>query len=116
MEPSAFAPAEMLRTSRPRARSSLNQVSRMFRAMGDDKRLEILLLLSEKEMHVSAICEAMELNQPAVSHHLTQLRNADLVECHRRGKFKFYRVAADSLNETLRSVFPDPIEVSARDE
>jgi len=87
----------------------------MFRAMGDDKRLEILLLLSEKEMHVSAICEAMELNQPAVSHHLTQLRNADLVECYRQGKYKFYRVAAEALNETLRSVFPESIGVASRE-
>ena len=33
-----------------------------------------------------------EVSQPAISHHLALLRNANLIESRRVGKFSYYRI------------------------
>ena len=79
----------------------------IFKSLADPSRLRILFLLAQQgEMHVSAICEQLDQSQPAVSHHLTQLKNADLVDFRRDGKFNFYRLDSALLGEMLDHFFP----------
>ncbi len=48
------------------------ELVRWFKLLADETRLKILFLLLEKtELNVRSLCEAMELSQPAVSHHLS---------------------------------------------
>src|SRR5256885_10997333 len=50
----------------------------------DENRLQILrILMREGRLHVSKICDELGESQPAVSHHLTQLRHAGLVDFSR---------------------------------
>ena len=44
---------------------------RIFKLLSDETRLRILYSLSQaEELHVRALCELLQLSQPAVSHHL----------------------------------------------
>lgn len=87
---------------------TLNRLTQVFKLLADESRLRILLTLSrEGEMHVSAICRMLGQSQPAVSHHLTLLRMADLVGYRRDGKFNFYRLDAGPLGDTLEKLFAD---------
>ncbi|MCA9074273.1 MAG: winged helix-turn-helix transcriptional regulator [Planctomycetaceae bacterium] len=59
--------------------------------LGDSTRLRILLILDNQgDVHVAGLCEQLELNQPAVSHHLSLLRDAGVVKLRKDGKHNYY--------------------------
>ncbi|MBU7008081.1 ArsR/SmtB family transcription factor [Phosphitispora fastidiosa] len=64
------------------------------RLWGDEVRLKILQMLTEREMCVCEIIDWLDMSQPVVSHHLKILRQAGLVKDCRDGKWIYY-----SLNE-----------------
>lgn len=85
---------------------TLHQLIQVFKLLADESRMRILLMLSrEGEMHVSAICDLLGQSQPAVSHHLTLLRMANLVGFRREGKFNFYYLDGLSLGDMLERLF-----------
>ena len=79
---------------------------RVFKLMSDKTRLRILLYLArEGELHVTAMCERLKQSQPAVSHHLALLRNADIIEPRRDGKHNFYSIRQQRFVELLTEFF-----------
>ena len=86
---------------------TLEQLIDIFKSIADRWRLLILMILArEGETHVSAICRMLGQSQPAVSHHLTQLRNAGLVTYRRDGKFNHYMLDSKLVAEILCKFFP----------
>ena len=84
-------------------------LTEVFKGLADRSRLHILLMLVRHgELNVSAIGEELGQSQPAVSHHLHQLKQAGLIDYRREGKFNFYRLAPDGLDGLLVDLFPDP--------
>ncbi len=67
-----------------------------FRALGDEKRLRIVALLSGGAQCVCDLAVEVGAKQPLLSFHLKTLREAGLVVAARRGKWIYY-----SLNEEL---------------
>ncbi|QLH08750.1 metalloregulator ArsR/SmtB family transcription factor [Candidatus Nitrosotenuis sp. DW1] len=63
-----------------------------WKALSDDSRRQMLLLLKSKEMTPSQIAEHFEFTLPAVSTHLRVLKEADLITEQRQGKNKFYSI------------------------
>jgi len=61
-----------------------------WKAMADDSRREILLMLRKKEMTPSQISKHFEFSFPAVSTHLKILKDADLIKEEKLGKNRFY--------------------------
>lgn len=61
--------------------------------MANPKRIEILFLLGEKEMHVEALAAAMEIKVPNLSQHLAVMREKGVVESRREGNKIFYHLA-----------------------
>ena len=87
---------------------AVKELSELFKSLADENRLKILLMLAERgELNVSAIGERLGQSQPAVSHHLTQLKGAGLVEYRREGKFNFYALHPTGLHELVDHLFPD---------
>lgn len=88
--------------------AAMKRLIEIFKSLADRSRLKILMILSERgEMHVSAICQELDQSQPAVSHHLTQLRNAGLVDYRRDGKFNFYRLDSELVTQLVGEFFPN---------
>jgi ArsR family transcriptional regulator len=86
---------------------TLEQLIEIFKSLADRSRMLILMILAKQgEMHVSAICKLLGQSQPAVSHHLTQLRNAGLVVFRRDGKFNHYALESTLAAEILGKFFP----------
>lgn len=86
----------------------LEGLSRVFKQLGDQSRLKILLALcQEGELHVSALCQLLQQTQPAVSHHLTLLRMSGLVGYRRQGKNNFYRIDSGEVCELIEQLFQD---------
>lgn len=66
------------------------RASTLLKHVSDPTRLQVILLLSEGERHVGALCEALGQSQPAVSHHLALLRHGQIISPRRQGKNNFY--------------------------
>ncbi|MFZ5765441.1 MAG: ArsR/SmtB-type metalloregulator TsoR [Thermodesulfobacteriota bacterium] len=68
-------------------------VAFLAKALADENRLRIILLLTEGKKSVSTIVEEMGISQPLVSHHLKELKRALLVKVERSGPFIYYELA-----------------------
>ncbi|HZZ42218.1 MAG TPA: metalloregulator ArsR/SmtB family transcription factor [Tepidisphaeraceae bacterium] len=68
----------------------MEQLTALFRLLSDRTRLNILLLLGGGERNVTNLCNALNLPQPTVSHHLGLLRMNNIIGCRRNGKQVFY--------------------------
>ena len=62
----------------------------LWKAMADDSRREILLLLRKKKMTPSELAGHFQFTPPALSSHLRILKNADLITEQRHGKNRYY--------------------------
>ncbi|NLW87867.1 MAG: winged helix-turn-helix transcriptional regulator [Planctomycetes bacterium] len=69
-------------------------LSQLFRILGDETRLRILIELQEGPRNVSELCKRLKTPQPTVSHHLSILRMGEVVTSQRNGKEIFYSVNA----------------------
>jgi DNA-binding transcriptional ArsR family regulator len=67
------------------------------KALADDTRQQILEMLLEKEMCVSDIVEAFDMSQPSISHHLSILKQFNLVTSRKEGKQVFYATNHDNV-------------------
>ncbi len=69
------------------------QVVGALKAAGEQTRLRVLALLTEGELSVGELAQALEQSQPRVSRHLRLLTEAGLVERAPEGAWVFYRLA-----------------------
>lgn len=75
------------------AANEFQKVCDLFRQMGDGSRIRIFLILCHCEECVINLSAMMEMSSPAVSHHLRQLKSADLLVSRREGKEVYYKAA-----------------------
>jgi ArsR family transcriptional regulator len=78
----------------------------LFMALADKTRLRLLNLMAADEVCVCFFTEVLGNSQPKISRHLAYLRNADLVEARRDGKWMHYSIKwpdDDGMRSVLRS-------------
>jgi ubiquinone/menaquinone biosynthesis C-methylase UbiE len=68
-------------------------IVRVLRVVADPNRLRILLLLQDEELSVAELQEILVMGQSTISTHLSQLRQAGLVEDRRTGKNNLYQLS-----------------------
>ena len=73
-------------------RTAQSKVTAVFRALGDDTRLQMLVLLGRREFCVCEFVELFGISQSAISEHLRRLKEAGLAADERRGMWVFYRL------------------------
>jgi ArsR family transcriptional regulator len=66
-------------------------IVKTLRIVADPNRLRILLLLKGEELSVAELQEILGMGQSTISTHLSQLKQAELVEDRRTGKSNLYR-------------------------
>jgi len=77
-------------------------LSRLFSAMSDPTRLQILhILVGTDEITVGDITERVDLSISAVSHQLGLLRDRDLVTARRSGRQVYYSLTDDHVRALL---------------
>ena len=80
-------------------------MTKVFKALSDGTRQEILRLLEHNECTVGEIVGNFELSQPTISRQLSVLKEANLVVNKRRGQNVIYRLNQDALADSMRSFF-----------
>ncbi len=68
-------------------------IVKTLRVVADPNRLRILLLLRGEELSVAELQEILSMGQSTISTHLSQLKQAGLVEDRRTGKSNLYRLS-----------------------
>ncbi len=85
------------------ALGDVKELARVFKALSDETRLSLVLLLAERgtegALCVGTLVKRLGVTQAAVSKHLAVLRAAGLVIDERRGRYVLYRVNRRRLAE-----------------
>ena len=76
-------------------------IQNTMKALADPTRRTILNLLKKSRLSAGEIAEHFDMSLPAVSKHLTVLKEADLIMDQREGKYIFYALNASVLDEAL---------------
>ncbi len=76
-------------------------MDKVFKALGDPSRRQILQMLRECEMSAGEIAECFSLSKPTLSGHFSVLREAGLVVSERSGTTITYRLNVSVLEEAL---------------
>jgi DNA-binding transcriptional ArsR family regulator len=75
------------------------EMVRVLKALADATRLKILGLLTECELSVGAIAQALKLTEPTISHHLARLAEVELVTMTKLGNTRAYALNAPNLHK-----------------
>ena len=96
------------------------------KALADETRLHLMLLLAERPRIVRELQEEMGLSQTLVSHHLATLKAHGLVTVAAQGRSNVYTLCCDQLADPVRvlaslatstgqacvgSAYPKPVDV-----
>ena len=78
--------------------------SKLLEMMAHHQRLKILCLLTDGERSVCSLADDTGLTQPAISHHLKKLRDADLVKTRRDAQTIYYSLKGEEVESVLRTL------------
>ena len=75
-----------------------------FAALAHQSRLELFFLLVRRREEISAgeLQEALEIPGPTLSHHLSILRRAGLIESRKEQRYVYYSVKRDTVTDLVR--------------
>lgn len=76
--------------------------ARLFRALGNLKRMEILFYLLGKELNVGELEKLVGISQSALSQHLAILRAENVVKTRRVAQTIYYSIRNDKVIKLLR--------------
>ena len=96
-------------TTAAQPRPDAARVARWFHALADETRVQIVELLSHKERCVCELEQVLELAQSKLSFHLKVLKESGLIADRREGRWMFYGLQRDTLDQIAaytRSVKP----------
>lgn len=76
-------------------------MSKVFKALGDETRREILKLLSKRDMSAGEISDHFNMSKPSISKHLDILRESELISSEKKGQFVIYSINTSIIQEVL---------------
>jgi len=84
-----------------RTRLDCARASRLFHALSDETRLQILERLRAGERCVCELTDALDAAQSRLSFHLKVLKDAGLVSDRREGRWMYYTMNPEALGEMV---------------
>lgn len=80
-------------------------MNKVFKALNDPSRREILEILKNGDMTAGDIADHFEMSKPSISHHLDLLKQAGLVSQMKKGQFRYYSLNMTVLDEVINWAF-----------
>ena len=92
----------------------------LFKALGDETRLKILIILSKRDICAKGLGRHLGISPAAISQHIKLLKEAGLIVGEKEGYFVRYHLQADCF-ETIKSFIkvmecPDSFDTSSLNE
>jgi ArsR family transcriptional regulator len=82
----------------------VTRAARLFHALADETRLQIVEFLSRGEQCVCDLTDALETGQSRLSFHLKILKEAGLIRDRREGRWNYYSLAPEAFEEVAKLV------------
>lgn len=86
----------------PTSSKNIEQTAKLLKLLSEPNRLRILCVLGNGEEH--CVCEfedhLPDISQSLLSHHLADLKEAELVVSEKRGQRAYYTITKDGANIT----------------
>ena len=79
--------------------TDLDRAVRLFHALSDSTRLAALEMLKNGERCVCELQDQLDVAQSRLSFHLKVLKDAGLVEDRKEGRWSYYSIVPDALDE-----------------
>jgi ArsR family transcriptional regulator, arsenate/arsenite/antimonite-responsive transcriptional repressor len=92
----------------PLAEGDAEELAAAFKVLSDPVRLRLLSLIAVRDGETCA-CElvhVLDRSQPTISHHLSVLHDAGLLEREKRGRWVWYRTVPERLAALQDSLAP----------
>ena len=83
----------------------------LLKALADPVRLRLVSIMAAAATGEVCACDLPALvgrSQPTISHHLSQLVGAGVVDRQQRGKWAWFRLRADRLESLVTALVPGP--------
>ena len=91
-------------------------VAEIFKQLADGNRIRIFWLLCHCEECVINLSAMVGMSSPAVSHHLKQLKGAQLITSRREGKEVYYHAADNDRAQLLHHMIEQMIDIACPNE
>jgi len=86
----------------------MNGIVQLFKALANEKRIQIIALIHDRGLSVEEIASAVELTPATVSHHLSLLKEAGLVQATSEQYYTIYRFTSQPLFDALAALSTAP--------
>ena len=80
---------------------SAQSIAQFFQVLSDPTRVRLLKALADGKWCVSDLVQALEMDQPAISHQLKYLRRIGVVTWEKHGRHVYYTLDHSLLRTTL---------------
>jgi ArsR family transcriptional regulator len=77
---------------------SFRDWAEFYKVLGDATRLRLVALLGQGPHCVCELVELLGVSQPTISHHLSRLRHAGLIQEQRHGQWTFYFIVTERVS------------------
>ncbi|QQE76428.1 winged helix-turn-helix transcriptional regulator [Brevibacillus composti] len=77
----------------------IDQIAQVLKALADPTRLKMMALLRSRSCCVCELVPFFGISQPAISKHMSRLKQANLVRESRRGQWVFYAAHHERLEQ-----------------
>lgn len=91
----------------PLSEADAANLADLLKALADPARLRLISIIAAAPEGESCACdltEPLDRSQATISHHLTQLTRAGILEREQRGKWAWFRLSPDRLDEICRAL------------
>jgi DNA-binding transcriptional ArsR family regulator len=109
-----IAPRRILAVTKLVVRRNQVLVNRVYRALADPTRRQVLALLRERDMTAGELAAQFDLSWPTMSGHFAVLREADLIQADRTGSTITYRLNVSVLEEAMLALM-DAFRIQPRE-
>lgn len=79
----------------------MENLSKAFKALSDETRLNILILVSRRNVCQKGVSKHLGISDSAVSQHIKVLKEANLIKGYKEGYYVIYHINEEIFNECL---------------
>ena len=82
----------------------MNSTIQKFKALGDENRFRILMILLQKPLCVCELLEVLDIKGGTLSAHLKLLKNAGLIDQEKDGRWVVYSISSEETKSFLTEI------------
>lgn len=79
----------------------MENIAKVFKALSDETRLKVLLLVSKRDICQKGISKYLGITDSSVSQHIKVLKEAEIITGYKEGYYVFYQVNKTAFDKCI---------------